>query len=283
MRIFSAILLVSVSVSNSADLNAPGKAVFWSPFLGSSSKANYQTQSFESSQINGLFDSRAKATEIVALIKSADGQSALSHESVKQSIRGSFDVTVLPNIYPSGNEREEVSILAKSTSFENANKIDLDAFIQILQEHESNSDAVGPLNNGIVDSYVIILNGHAIEHEQMKTIATLSSKFSNSAILFAAADEPMEKAVFPAKHGNYGRLLSTASSSNIDGIYYKPEGSEYSIYYADTYLYITPDIFTGLMTGIFVFFVLLTGYSCLGAIQGNSIYPSKMPVLGREA
>lgn len=282
MRIFSAIFLVSLSLTNCADLNAPGKAVFWSLSEGRNAGANYQTQSFVTSQINGIFDNRAKANEIVALIKSADGRPILSHESVKESIRGSSDVIVLPNIYPSGIEQEE-AILAKSASFENAKNVDLHAFIQILQAHESNNGAVGPMNNGIIDSYVISLSGHASEQDQMRTVAALSSKSSNSAILFAAADEPMHKAAFPVKIGHYSRLLSTASSSNIDGIYYKPEGSEYSIYYADTYLYITPDIFTGLMTGIFVFFVLLTGYSCLGAIQGNSIYPSKMPVLGREA
>jgi hypothetical protein len=282
MRIFSAIFLVSLSVSNSADLNAPGKAVFWSLSGGRTSGANYQTQSFVTSQINGLFDNRAKASEIVALMKSADGRPILSHESVKESIRGSSDVTVLPNIYPSGIEEEE-AILVKSASFENAKNIDLHAFIQILQEHESSSGAVGPMNNGVIDSYVISLSGHESDQEQMRTVAALSSKSTVATILFAAADEPMEKTAIPVKIGHYSRFLSTASSSNIDGIFYKPEGSEYSIYYADTYLYITPDIFTGLMTGIFVFFVLLTGYSCLGAIQGNSIYPSKMPVLGREA
>jgi hypothetical protein len=52
---------------------------------------------------------------------------------------------------------------------------------------------------------------------------------------------------------------STADQGNSKSIYYKPEGAEYSIYYADTYLYLTPDIFTGLLTGIFVFFTLLVG------------------------
>jgi hypothetical protein len=37
------------------------------------------------------------------------------------------------------------------------------------------------------------------------------------------------------------------------------------------------------MTGLFVFFTVLTGYSCMGCIQGNSSFPTKMPHVGKEA
>ena len=188
----------------------------------------------------------------------------------------------MPNVYKS--DRKEKNVLDGSESMKNTKDIDLLSFVKIVQDHDvSAGSVIGPMNNGKLDSYQIILTGHESEAEHMKTIATIASKNANS-ILFVAIEEPMKNAILPAKSGEYSRVLkSSISSSNVDGIYYKPEGSEYAIYYADTYLYITPDIFTGLMTGIFVFFVLLTGYSCLGAIQGNSVYPSKMPVLGREA
>ena len=77
--------------------------------------------------------------------------------------------------------------------------------------------------------------------------------------------------------------MASTSASDITSKYYSPEGGEYAIYYADTYLYITPDIFTGLLTGIFMFFVALIGLNCLGAIQGNTTYVEKLPIVGKEA
>ena len=80
--------------------------------------------------------------------------------------------------------------------------------------------------------------------------------------------------------GHYSRILKTSSSSssssstsssaassNSSTSSYSPEGSEYSIYYKGQYLYITPDIFTGLMTGLFFVFVLYIGLGRLSAIQ----------------
>jgi hypothetical protein len=46
-----------------------------------------------------------------------------------------------------------------------------------------------------------------------------------------------------------------------------PEGCEYSMYYGGKYLYITPDIFTGIMTGLFFVFVFFIGLGQLSAIQ----------------
>lgn len=286
MGFLSVLFLVSVYVATSEELqNAPGRVIFWSPAhsVDRAISPEYRTQSMDVSQIKKIFDDSARENEIVAVIKSADGRPVLSHSSVKDSIRVSSSSTVLPNIYHTDVGDAHAEMLSGTDSLKGVKKIDLHSFVQILRDHvESSGSTIGPMNNGHLDSYEISLNGHETEHEHMIAIATLCSKNPNS-VLFAAAEEPMKNAVFPSKNGEFSRVLSTASSSNIDGIFYKPEGSEYSIYYADTYLYITPDIFTGLMTGIFVFFVLLTGYSCLGAIQGNSVYPSKMPVLGREA
>ena len=84
--------------------------------------------------------------------------------------------------------------------------------------------------------------------------------------------------------GGIGGSPDFVLSDVLDGIYYKPEGAEYSIYYASTYLYLTPDIFTGILSGLFFLFVVLTGVSCLGAIQGPSSFTHKegIPAIGRE-
>ena len=62
-----------------------------------------------------------------------------------------------------------------------------------------------------------------------------------------------------------------------------PEGSEFTIYKGDTYLYMTPELFTGLMTMLFMFFVMLIGFRCLGSIGGSNTFVTKMPAIGREA
>lgn len=72
-------------------------------------------------------------------------------------------------------------------------------------------------------------------------------------------------------------------TANGTSVFYLPEGSEFSIYYGDKYLYMTPDIFTGLMTGLFMFFIMLTGFRCLGDIGNSSAFVTKMPALGKEA
>jgi hypothetical protein len=164
---------------------------------------------------------------------------------------------------------------------ENAQKMNLETFKQLLAARHEN----GPLFNGRVDSYEVTVAGDATDVTHMTEISQLAAELGPSCpIMFAAMDVPVSSAVAPAD-AQYSRILSTpqGSSNLLDGLFYKPEGTEYSIYYASTYLYITPDIFTGLLTGIFFAFTLLTGYSCLGYIQGNSSFPTKMPIVGKEA
>jgi hypothetical protein len=280
MNILSAVLVITFSIINGEEINAPGRCAIWSPASGLAT-SEYQTQSVGIPQLNQLLNEKAINTEIVALFKASDERLILAHSSVKDSIRQSSSSLILPNIYHTEIKDTQSKIIDDSSLFKNMKEINLASFVQILESR--NSATVGPMNNGVTDVYQITLSGHETEHESLKLCAELASKAPESRILFVAIEEPGKNAKFPVSSGNYNRILSTASSSNIDGIYYKPEGGEYSIYYANTYLYITPDIFTGIMTSIFVFFVLLTGYSCLGAIQGNSCYPTKMPVLGREA
>jgi hypothetical protein len=81
----------------------------------------------------------------------------------------------------------------------------------------------------------------------------------------------------PSAKGHYSRLLQDNQADN-----YNPEGTEFTIYYQNTYLYLTPDLFTGLMTFLFAAFVLLTGFSCLNQIQGPSTFVHVMPTLGKE-
>jgi hypothetical protein len=73
------------------------------------------------------------------------------------------------------------------------------------------------------------------------------------------------------------------SSSDPFSVNYLPEGSEFTIYKGATYLYLTPEMFTGIMTALFMFFTMLIGFKCLGAISGSNTFVTKMPALGKEA
>jgi hypothetical protein len=101
--------------------------------------------------------------------------------------------------------------------------------------------------------------------------------------LYHQISQDSKTAIAPSKAGRYNRLLADSTSTTVqNSIYYKPEGAEYSIYYANTYLYMTPELFTGTLTGIFFFFVILTGLSCLGSVLGPVSFVHKGPAVGRE-
>jgi hypothetical protein len=49
------------------------------------------------------------------------------------------------------------------------------------------------------------------------------------------------------------------------------------------YVHMTPNIFAGILYAIFFAFVAITGFQCMGMIQGQDVYVKKMPTIGREA
>ena len=80
----------------------------------------------------------------------------------------------------------------------------------------------------------------------------------------------------PKKAGQYQRIL-TATRAITPLI-------AFSMYKENTeYLYMTPDLFTGIMTALFCIFVLYVGFSFLGGIQGPSSFVMKGPDVGKEA
>ena len=80
----------------------------------------------------------------------------------------------------------------------------------------------------------------------------------------------------PKKAGQYQRILTaTRAITPLIG---------FSMYKENTdYLYMTPDLFTGIMTALFCMFILYVGFSFLGGIQGPSSFVMKGPDVGREA
>lgn len=293
LLIFTFIVVASALSTSSSTASSsaaqPGKAAFWllgppSQIPSSSASASYNTKTLNTQVLPQQLDSLSKDSEVVVVLSSADGRPVLSHSSVIDSIRSSADkATILSSIYhPSiGQKKTTLEQIQSSNTIStntnsNSNSISLPDFLSILKSKSNNI-----LNNGRVDPYFVQLTGHESEKEGLQEIA--SSCNGKSKVLMVAVDEPGAMAVAPETRASYSRILAGKSSDLTDGIYYKPEGAEYSIYYADTYLYITPDIFTGIMTGLFFLFTAITGYSCLNGIQGIDNYASKTCPVGKEA
>lgn len=211
------------------------------------------------------------------------------------SIYQPFDVSV------SHISLDNLNINNKKTKISSMTMSD---FLQHLNEQQELSiTGKSILNDNIMDMYNVDMN---MDMEAMKMAMDRLQQLSStlvSPVTFMIVEQPQVNAFLPpsliqmlpytrrqlasnATNTNTTNISyyqpTTGDLGNINSIYYKPEGGEYAIYYADTYLYITPDIFTGIMTGLFMFFVLYTGYSCLGSIQGASSFVMKPIPNGKE-
>ena len=284
-----------------------------------SKSQKYQTQTLETPYLSQYLDSRVHGGkyEVVAFLKSADGRPIFTHGAVADAIQRSPDAVIMPSIYHTKSENLQIATktaadwIRGSKSMESPLAVSLTEFLSALSRDDS-----AILKNGHAEAFEISLSGHESEEQLMKDVSALlastSSSLSSSSssassptlstspvssasesmkgckAMFIAVEEPASvETLAPEQKAHYSRVLAatSATSSDVtDGIYYKPEGAEYSIYYADTYLYMTPDILTGLMTFLFAFFVLLTGYSCMNQIQSASSYVTKetQPAVGKE-
>lgn len=266
----------------------PGKAVFWIhnlPGLGvtfshdQQANRDYDTTSIDASKLPQYLDKTSnKQIEVVVVLTTEDGRSPLIHSSVIDSIRGSDRSIMMPSIYKShsANPATAFEHLKTADSVKNMQpKMTLLDFKHFLEEQRQQESSI--LNDNKVDAFHVTLSGHESEGAGLQQIQVLSK----APILFATVEEPGTHAAIPEANGHYSRILAVSSSSVLDGIYYKPEGAEYSIYYANTYLYLTPDIFTGALVGLFIVFTLLIGLSCLNGIQTNDMYASKACPVGK--
>jgi len=209
----------------------------------------------------------------------------------------------MPLVYANSEESSIAELKKSSEAFKNSRKVSLAEFRNEIMTAGASADTETTiLNNGAIDSFELYLSDD-IETDRVHLSDVVRGVLSKqSSVLFATMSEEAATSIatLPQLNGDYERVLglntfflsstTNTSSSNTTyapsnsstGIFYKPEGAEYSIYYADTYLYITPDIFTGLMTMLFMVFVLYTGLSCLNAVQGCSSFVSKPIPLGKE-
>jgi hypothetical protein len=270
--LFSSFAIASLG-AYAQDTSAPGRAIFWTP--GSATDSHdpvYNSQSTTVNQLSEILSNQAAQKELLVIFCADDEKSSgfYTQSAMTSSIKQSDDATVFPYVYhamESATQNICTDILA-SDSLKDVSTVSLSEIGSILA-----SKSADLLNNGVLDTFLV-----SVPAADADMVSSVYSQIDSSAkSLFVALQNPSGAA--PAKRGNYRRILG---SLNEDGVDYLPEGCEFSIYKQNTYLYLTPDIFTGLMTMLFVFFVLLTGYRCLGDIQGPSTFASQLPALGKE-
>lgn len=283
--------LLSISASDASSniyepKKLPGKMAIWThdKDFKFGQTADYNTQTLDIPSVVSYLEQNHADSEVLVVLKSADqSKSPLTHESVKESIRSTPFALVMPSIYRSADAASVTTEehMKKSSLCQGAKSMSLESLHAELSAADSNAN---PIRNNRLDTYFATLRGDESDAVYLKEISQLSGE-NGRAVTFIAASEPSVDAFAPTEDADYSRILASTSTSTTDptSLYYSPEGGEYSIYYGATYLYITPDIFTGLMTFLFMFFVLLTGFSCLSSIQGPYSFASRNPPVGREA
>lgn len=275
----SAVLCASASAAASSPL--PGQALVWSNAHVSGPR--YVTRSVDEAQLSQWIAAEGRDAELVVLFtqEQAGASPCREVQQLLASAGGAAEPTVFKYVYGS-------PALSPSLPQALQRAAHSEALLVVPPESIDEQALSALLQNGQTDLVHVPLS--AQKHPSAQAAQTLRSLLANTQgkkVLFAAVDEN-NAVVRPAEKGEFARVLQEGEGET-DPIYvygdplYKPEGAEYSIYYAGQYLYITPDIFTGLLTSLFIAFTLLTGLSCLGSIQGMSSFYDKLPAVGKEA
>lgn len=261
---------------------SPGKIAIWRMNAANTGAeiSQHLTRTIESSDLINSIDEQSVDYKNVVVLRSENSNSIFAVPHVISSIAKSVS-TFMPNVYHSPGDvgRTLHDKILSTARMSHAAEVKLSELPSLLQSSDADSRksfSVTISSNDVSDSSVF-------DEIQQRGLN----------VMFVAVEEPVQVTTAPQARGDYARLLShftdfalqaTNTSKTVSGLnLYKPAGAEYSIYYGGTYLYITPDIFTGLMTSLFIFFVLLLGFSCLGAIQTPSAFSTKIPPVGREA
>jgi len=278
MRAIVFVLCCLLAFSSTAYSATTGKVAFWDASASSQStnriKHTTRSVSIESAlEVPAKFDGKYEA--IVHLRSGA----MLKHDNVLNGIKTSANAEVLSNVHSADSSIE--SAIAKGSHMNEAQSVSLGALFHFVKD-----GAV--LKDGKTDAYTVSVD--TSDASTQSTIASLlaaTSALPAGQVLYIASEETPTTTVLPAGHDTRQLSASAQSESKQTLKHTKTAapatGAEFSIYYEGTYLYITPDIFTGLLTMLFMFFVVLIGLNCMGDIQGMSSFYDKVPSNGKEA
>lgn len=261
----------------------PGKALVWSNARAPSQPhPRYVTRSLGAEELSQWIAGESGDAELVVLFSQAQTsvpctRSALVQQVLANTGSGAAEPTSFQYVYAAADQPIAQTLLSAAPK---------DALL-VAEPAQLNEEALSALlQNGKTDFVHVPLSSAqaSTSSAAAQTLRALLANQQGKKVVFVAVDE--SAVARPAALGEFVRVLEESAA---DPIYvfgdplYKPEGAEYSIYYAGQYLYITPDIFTGLLTSLFISFTLLVGLSCLGSIQGMSSFYDKLPVVGKEA
>ena len=126
----------------------------------------------------------------------------------------------------------------------------------------------GAIDNQHVDSVVLagVRSIHEVKHERY-----LLSKRKMTA---------MEQEGSKLQDSRRRRLEQQDEQANDDAVNNNNQNEDMSGVY---YVYMTPNILSGLLFLLLFIVIAYTGISCMGSIQGGDTFTDKMPSIGREA
>lgn len=257
----AATLLVSL-VATVQGANTPGRALLWSSARGDS-PASYRSQSSTFNDVHNMLQDEALNKDLVVTFCSEEEETNefFTTPHFAASVQGSDHAVMMPNIYHS-HDNQGVSLCAHATESSSSQVVSVDEMVSTISASTPSSHK----------SFMIPLK--ASDHASVPLQQLLAQLHEKNALIVGLQSP---QAAAPTAKGHYSRLLQSNQDDN-----YNPEGTEFTIYYQNTYLYLTPDLFTGLMTFLFSTFVLMTGFSCLNQIQGPATFVHVMPTLGKE-
>ena len=306
-------MVVMASVSQVLALGA-GQAVLWTPAAGSQvfPSTKYHTATMQTHDLPAYVKQHVSGREgcLVVLLHGAEEkegvrQSALSVPAVVKSAHASYDAVMLNAIYQSSSAQKASSaspaadalrsgVGTSSSVGSQSRQVRTMQDLQLLLEARR-AQAGSPRAH--VEEMVEVAVGAADADAVQAVHATISSGNAGSVLLVAVV-EPTDTAP-AARAAAYGtatpaaaavqakiqRRVASSSSSETQTPEYRPSGTEFSIYHSQDYLYITPDIFTAIMTVAFIAVTMYLGLSCVDSIQGASSWTDEksVPPIGKEA
>ena len=308
-------LVVMASVSQVLALGA-GQAVLWTPAAGSQvfPSTKYHTATMQTHDLPAYVKQHVSGREgcLVVLLHGAEEkegvrQSALSVPAVVKSAHASYDAVMLNAIYQSSSAQKASSASPAADALRSgvgtsssvggqSQQVRTMQDLQLLLEARR-AQAGSPRAH--VEEMVEVAVGAADADAVQAVHATISSGNAGSVLLVAVV-EPTDTAP-AARAAAYDTATPAAasaaavqakiqrrvasSSSGTQTPEYRPSGTEFSIYHSQDYLYITPDIFTAIMTVAFIAVTMYLGLSCVDSIQGASSWTDEksVPPIGKEA
>jgi hypothetical protein len=250
-------------------LDRPGRAAIWDPFLHHnkegtrSTGAHYTTRTIDADALRTMIEDSSKNVEVLVFLRGqeveGDVVNVLDINGVKECIRTAPSSEILSSVYAS-ERGSVVDVIQQSRTMQNAKSISLEELTRVFDQDPT------LLANGRVDSFSISISGN----EDFAPLLKLSE--TQNILVVAVDDSSLQP---PHKKAQYSRRLSESSSSSSN--------QGFSIYYDEKYLLVTPDIVTGVMTGLFFLAVGVLGLCCLGDIQGPGSFVNQNPTVGKEA